>query len=60
MKIIAVDFDGTLCKSDYPNIGKPIQTVIDKLLYEQLNGAKNYLMDLSRGRTFNTGGQVVL
>ena len=49
MKIIAVDFDGTLCKSDYPNIGKPIQSVIDKLLYEQLNGAKIILWTCREG-----------
>lgn len=28
-KIIAVDFDGTLCQSAYPNIGKPLDYVID-------------------------------
>lgn len=38
--IIAVDFDGTLCKNRYPDIGEPIQEVIDKLLEEQRNGAK--------------------
>ena len=38
--IIAVDFDGTLCKNRYPDIGEPIQEVIDKLLEEQKNGAK--------------------
>lgn len=38
--IIAVDFVGTLCKNRYPDIGEPIQEVIDKLLEEQKNGAK--------------------
>lgn len=38
--IIAVDFDGTLCTNRYPDIGEPIQEVIDKLLEEQKNGAK--------------------
>ena len=28
-KIYAIDFDGTLCKNKYPNIGTPIQKVID-------------------------------
>lgn len=39
-KIIAVDFDGTLCENKYPEIGKPIMPVIDALLNEQKNGAK--------------------
>lgn len=39
-KIIAVDFDGTLCENKYPEIGKPITTVIESLLNEQKNGAK--------------------
>lgn len=40
-KIIAVDFDGTLCVGDYwPNIGEPNQIVIDYVLEEQKNGAK--------------------
>jgi HK97 family phage prohead protease len=28
-KVYAIDFDGTLCENDYPNIGEPIQKVID-------------------------------
>ena len=39
-KIIAVDFDGTLCENKYPEIGEPIQEVIDELLSEEKNGAK--------------------
>ena len=39
-KIIAVDFDGTLCENAYPNIGNPNRVVINKLLEEQRNGAK--------------------
>ena len=34
-KIIAVDFDGTLCTDKYPNIGKPIEPIINALLREQ-------------------------
>lgn len=30
-KIIAVDFDGTLCSFNYPNIGKPNRRLINKL-----------------------------
>ena len=39
-KIIAVDFDGTLCKNAWPDIGEPIQFVIDYVLDEQKKGAK--------------------
>lgn len=38
-KIIAVDFDGTLCENAWPDIGNPIQLVIDYVLSEQTNGA---------------------
>jgi hypothetical protein len=48
-KIIAVDFDGTLCEGKYPDIGKPIQKVIDKLLFEKLNGAKLILWSCREG-----------
>lgn len=34
-KIIAVDFDGTLCDSNYPLCGEPIIPVIDELLKEK-------------------------
>jgi len=39
-KIIAVDFDGTLCENKWPNIGSPNQEVIDYILEEQRKGAK--------------------
>lgn len=29
MKIIAMDFDGTLCKEEFPNIGEPISEMIE-------------------------------
>jgi len=29
--IIAVDFDGTICENEYPNIGKPIPEAIEAL-----------------------------
>ena len=49
-KIIAVDFDGTLCDSNYPDLGEPIQPVIDRLLIEQLNGAKIILWTCREGQ----------
>lgn len=39
-KIIAVDFDGTLCEDKWPEIGEPKQEVIDYVKSEQENGAK--------------------
>ena len=36
---IAVDFDGTLCESDWPNIGMAKQDMIDALLDLQKRGA---------------------
>lgn len=39
-KIIAVDFDGTLCENAWPEIGAPRQAVIDYVLEEQRKGAR--------------------
>lgn len=39
-KIIAVDFDGTLCENAWPNIGAPRTDVIERLKQEQREGAK--------------------
>ena len=39
-KIIAVDFDGTLCEDQYPEIGPAKYSVIDRLKAEQEAGAK--------------------
>lgn len=39
-KIIAVDFDGTLCENKFPEIGEPHTHIIQALLYEQEEGAK--------------------
>ena len=48
-KIIAVDFDGTLCENEYPNIGAPRTDVISKLKAEALNGAKIILWTCREG-----------
>lgn len=40
MKIIAVDFDGTLCESKWPEIGRANQPVINTLLQRQAEGDK--------------------
>lgn len=39
-KIIAVDFDGTLCENEWPGIGKPIERNIQRVKAWQAAGAK--------------------
>ena len=48
-KIIAVDFDGTLCENKYPEIGEPRLEVIERLLQEQRKGAHTILWTCRRG-----------
>ena len=48
-KVIAVDFDGCLCKNDYPDIGEANTEVIDELLQEYRNGAKLILWTCRAG-----------
>lgn len=50
-RIIGVDFDGTLAltKGIYPNIGLPIQEVIDYILEEQSKGAYLILITMREG-----------
>ena len=40
MKIIAVDFDGTLCKEKWPDIGDPNTALIEWLISRQTMGDK--------------------
>lgn len=42
-KIIAVDFDGTLCDDAYPEIGKPKNDVIDLVKAYQRDGWRTVL-----------------
>ena len=48
-KIIAVDFDGTLCENKYPDIGSPNISVIRKLIAEREKGARVILWTCRRG-----------
>lgn len=48
-KIIAVDFDGTLCVDKYPLIGEPRTDVIERLKREQQAGARTILWTCRRG-----------
>jgi hydroxymethylpyrimidine pyrophosphatase-like HAD family hydrolase len=49
-KIIAVDFDGTIVKNKYPDIGEPKTEVIAALLEEQRRGAKLILWTCRRDK----------
>lgn len=49
MKIIAVDFDGTLCEAKWPEIGEPRQFVINQLIKQQADGAKLILWTCREG-----------
>lgn len=49
-KIIAVDFDGTLCENAWPEIGEPRQAVINYVLDQQKQGAKLILWTNRSGR----------
>lgn len=49
-KTIAVDFDGTLCASEWPKIGAPNTALIDQLKQEQKNGAVIILWTCREGR----------
>lgn len=48
-KIIAVDFDGTLCENKYPDFGEPRTDVIEKLIKEQQAGARVILWTCRSG-----------
>ena len=48
-KIIAVDFDGTLCEDKWPEIGEPKQNVIDYIKAEHAAGSKIILWTCREG-----------
>ena len=48
-KIIAVDFDGTLCFSNWPELGDPNTFLIDYLLQEKAAGSKLILWTCRAG-----------
>lgn len=48
-KIIAIDFDGTLCANAYPKIGAPNTDIINRAKAEQSNGAKLILWTCRTG-----------
>lgn len=48
-KIIAVDFDGTLCENKWPDIGEPIMDVINYIKRQKSDGAKIILWTCRTG-----------
>ena len=52
-KIIAVDFDGTLCENAYPEIGAPVNDVIEYVKEARLSGANIILWTCRAGIELN-------
>ena len=52
-KIIAVDFDGTLCEDRWPHIGAPNKQLIEYLRNERRRGAKIILWTCRAGVQLN-------
>lgn len=48
-KVIAVDFDGTLCRAKWPGVGMPNLRLIDDLLQRQRDGDKLILWTCREG-----------
>lgn len=49
-KIVSIDFDGTIVKHLYPEIGEPNQDVIDAIFEEKKNGTKFILWTCRNGK----------
>lgn len=49
MRVIAVDFDGTLCDSKWPGIGKPHWPIIHELIRRQADGDRIILWTCREG-----------
>ena len=49
-KVIAVDFDGTLCENRFPEIGEPNTELISQLAEEQKAGAALILWSCRSGK----------
>lgn len=58
-QVIAVDFDGTLCKQAWPEIGEENEILIEHLKEQQAAGAPPDLMDKQRRRPSGRSGGVV-
>ena len=51
--VIAVDFDGTLCESKWPEIGEPHWPIIRELILRQREGARIILWTCREGELLN-------
>lgn len=52
-KVIAVDFDGTLCENKWPDIGEPNEDLIKHLISRQAEGIKIILWTCRVGERLN-------
>jgi len=52
--IICVDFDGTICEHNFPNIGKPYTDIIEKLILRRKQGDKLILWTCREGLALRT------
>ena len=52
-KIIAVDFDGTMCRNERPGIGEANEEVINYIVSEKQNGAKLILWTNRSGKNLD-------
>lgn len=50
-KVLAVDFDGTLCEEDFPRIGKPKWDVIKKVISRKKAGWRIILDTMREGNS---------
>ena len=48
-RVIAIDFDGTLCENKWPEIGAPIMEVIDAAKDEKARGSQLVLLTMREG-----------
>ena len=56
-KIIAVDFDGTLCENKYPDIGKPNTPLIKWLIKQQQNNDRLILWTCRKNKPLDNAVQ---
>ena len=56
-QIIAVDFDGTLCYSNWPELGEPNRPLIEYLINQKRSGNKLILWTCRAGEALETGAE---
>ncbi len=53
MSVFAIDFDGTLCRDSFPNIGEPNQAMINKVIQLKEQGHEIILWTCRTGNLLN-------